>query len=188
MVAGDPAGVRATAREIDAEEGVADEVKEEIRRQLSVSIFSAVERSDTLLALGIQDDVADRANDTGKLFAVRRTVLPTSLQAPFLDFTEAVVRTAEVLLSRSEALQQLLDGAQDRTRLHSEVERLTEVREAQFHADQEHRRFLERLFDCESETDPVTVVILMHIANRLKSVADSAENVAECLERMVARQ
>ena len=36
--------------------------------------------------------------------------------------------------------------------------------------------------------DPVTVVILMHIANRLNSVARSAENTAECLERMVAQR
>jgi predicted phosphate transport protein (TIGR00153 family) len=180
--------VRATAQQIDAEEGIADEVKEEIRRQLSVSIFSAVERSDTLIALGVQDDVADRANDTGKLFAVRNTVLPTGLQPVFLDFTEAVVRTAEVLLAHSETLQELLEAAHDRARLHGEVERLAEVREGQFRAGQEHQRFLEQLFRSESETDPVTVVILMHIANRLKSVADSAENVAECLERMVAHQ
>jgi len=188
VVAGDREGVRATAQQIDVEEGVADEVKEEIRRQLSVSIFSAVERSDTLIALGIQDDVADRANDTGKLFAVRNTLLPAGLQPVFLDFTEAVVRTAEVLLSRSEALQELLEGAHDRARLHGEVERLAEVREGQFRADQKHQRFLEQLFSCEGESDPVTVVILMHIANRLKSVADSAENVAECLERMVTHQ
>ena len=72
--------------------------------------------------------------------------------------------------------------------LQKQAERLREVREAQFRCGQQHRRFLEQLFAVEGEMDPVTVVILMHIANRSNSVARSAENTAECLERMVAQR
>lgn len=187
-VANDYAGVQATARRIDQEEGVADEVKEEIRRQLSASIFTAVERSDTLLLLGLQDDVADNANDTAKLLSVRKTTVPESLHSVFLDLTEAVVRTTEELLACTEALHELLGGPHDRAKLQEQGERLKGVREAQFEASQQHRRFLERLFTVEGDTDPVTVVILMHIADRLESVAHSAENIAECLERMVAQR
>ena len=187
-VAGDQGDVRATARSIDREEAVADDIKEEIRRQLSDSIFTAVERSDTLLLLGLQDDVADNANDTGKLLSVRETSLPESLHRVFLDFTEAVVQTTEALLACTEALHQLLESTHDRAQLQEQVEHLREVREAQFRAGQEHRRFLEGLFAVEGEMGPVTVVILMHIANRLNSVARSAENTAECLERMVAQR
>jgi len=187
-VANDYAGVGAVAQRIDAEEAVADEVKEEIRRQLSGSIFTAVERSDTLLLLGLQDDVADNANDTARLLSVRKTPVPESLRPVFLDFTEAVVRTTEELLTRTEALHELLRGPHDRAKLQKQAERLTGVREAQFEASQQHRRFLERLFTVEAETDPVTVVILMQVANRLASVAHSAENTAECLERMIAQR
>jgi len=188
VTAGDYAGAQATARRVDREEGVADEVKEEIRRQLSHSIFSAVERSDTLVLLSLQDDVADSANDTAKLLSVRETQLPKALHTVFLDFTEAVVQTTELLLAKTEALHQLLEGAHDRTKLHAELERLREVHEAQFHADQEHRRFLQHLFAAEREMDPVSVVILMHIATRLESVAHSAEKTAECLERVIAQR
>jgi len=187
-VAGDQEQVRAMACTIDEEEAVADEIKEEIRRQLSDSIFTTVERSDTLLLLGLQDDVADNANDTAKLLSVRQTALPESLHAVFLDFTEAVVGTTEALLARTEALHRLLEGTPDRARLQKQAERLREVREAQFRCGQQHRRFLEQLFAVEGEMDAVTVVILMHIANRLNSVARSAENTAECLERMVAQR
>ena len=107
-VTGDHEQVRAMARSIDQEEAVADDIKEEIRRQLSDSIFTAVERSDTLLLLGLQDDVADNANDTGKLLSVRETSLPESLPHVFLDFTEAVVETTAALRARTEALHQLL--------------------------------------------------------------------------------
>jgi len=187
-VAGDFRGVRRTAQRIDREEGLADEIKEEIRRQLSHSIFSAVQRSDTLLLLGLQDDIADAANDTAKLLSVRRTPLEESLHEEFLSLTEAVVAASEVLLERTEALHRLLEGTHERSRLHQEAERLREVRRAQFEAGQRHRRFLERLFAVEDRMDPVTVVILMHIANRLESVAHSAENTAECLERMMAER
>lgn len=185
---GDYRGVCRTARRIDREEALADDIKEEIRRQLSHSIFSAVQRSDTLLLLGLQDDVADAANDTAKLLSVRRTPLEESLHEEFLGFTEAVVQTTEVLLGRTEALHRLLEGTPERARLQQEAERLQEVRRAQFQAGQRHRRFLERLFAAEERMDPVTVVILMDIANRLNSVAHSAENTAECLERMIGER
>jgi len=188
FVAGDHPGVRSLAKRIDKEEGIADEVKEEIRRQLSHSIFSAVERSDTLLLLGLQDDVADHANDTAKLLSVRETPLSECLHTSFVDFTQAVVHTTEVLLAHTQALHQLVESAHGRAELHQQLEQLGQFREAQFRASQEHRRFLEGLFTAEGEMDPVTVVILMHIANRLELVAQAAENTAECLERMIAQR
>ncbi len=188
FVEGDQAGVEKVARRIDSEEATADEVKEEIRRHLTHSIFSAIQRSDTLLLLGLQDDVADNANDTAKLISVRETPLPEALHDLFSDFTEAVVHTSEVLLERSRALNEAMGSSDERSRIHEELEKLKDVREAQFRASQHHRRFLEHLFRTEGEMDPVTVVMLMHIANRLGLVAHAAENTAECLERMIAQR
>jgi len=173
---------------IDREEGVADEIKEEIRRHLSHSFFSAVERSDTLLLLGLQDDVADNANDTAKMLSVRATPLPEPLHRPFLDLAEASVNTTELLLEHSGRIFKLLEENQGRDQVTDAAERLGDVRSAEFEAQEGHRRFLERLFAIESSLDPVTVVLLMNIARQLEQVSHSAEKTAECLERMIAQR
>ena len=188
FVAGDFARVKAAAQRVDVEEAEADRIKDEIRRHLTQSFFSAVQRSDTLLVLALQDNIADNANDTAKLLSVRKTSLPEGLHPRFLSFTEAVVHTTELLLDRTRALHETLESGSERPRLHEELEKLQAVHQAQFQASQQHRQFLEGLFAVEGEVDPVTTIILMQIASRLELVAQAAENTAECLERMVAQR
>jgi predicted phosphate transport protein (TIGR00153 family) len=181
-------GVREAARLIDHEEGIADEVKEEIRRHLSQSLFSAVQRSDTLILLGLQDDVADSANDTAKLISVRDTRLPDALDQPFLALTEAVVATTEALQQASKDVYDLLESGQASRQADGVSALLGSVRSAEFRAEQLEHDFLKSLFTREEQADPVTVVLLMNIAQQLGQVAHSSEKVSECLERMVAQR
>ena len=82
---GDVSNVDETAREISKLEHKADLVKNDIRNSLPRGLFLAIDRSQLLEILGLQDSIADKAEDIGILMSLRTAKMLDSLVEPFLS-------------------------------------------------------------------------------------------------------
>lgn len=83
---GDSAKVAEIAQRISELEHQADLTKNDIRNHLPKSMFLAIDRQQLLEILGIQDAIADRAEDIAVLVTLKKIVMPASLAHDFQAF------------------------------------------------------------------------------------------------------
>ena len=177
--------VERLAREMHQRENEADKIKSEIRRSLSRSIFTAVERSEMMLLLKAQDDVSDNCDEVAKLVEIRDTPAGAEIADGLIKLTRQVVHTGGILAQ----IELKLTRLEGETFPHEEVEKLVALVDQLQHDEHEgdviEQAVLRKIFKDESRTDPVSLIFLMHIARELGEIADAAENTADVLERMI---
>ena len=185
FVQGDQPEVQRRAAEIHEREHAADQIKNEIRRRLSASIFSSIERSEVLLLLKTQDSVSDNCEEVAKLLEIRRTPVPEPLHQLLLDYAAQIYRTGECLAVATEKLQEVGSPSASEDLAQDIDGRLDEVGRQEHQANLAEQAFLKRLFEEEKSLDPVGVIFLMEISNQLAAIGDEAENTADGLRRLV---
>lgn len=92
---GDSARVAALAEEISALEHAADEVKHDIQNHLPRGMFLAVDRGRLLEILGVQDSIADKAENIGALLTLKQIGSPPGFEAKFRTFLAKNVEAFE---------------------------------------------------------------------------------------------
>lgn len=183
-VAGDWDALQAAGRQIDAIEGQADDIKREIRRHLSASLFSSVQRAETLSLVHSLDEIADAAQDAAKLMVMRRTPLPRELAAGLAGLGEKLVGAGRDLTGITARLAGATPagapaGHQDIQGLLAELEAVGRI-EAECDALQQG--LLAALFAREGNgPGAVDIFFLMNIIKELGRIADETENAADCL-------
>ncbi len=159
----------------------ADIIKEEIRDSFSKSIFSAVSRSDMLTLIKTQDKISDECEDLAKLMSIRETRFPGELKDIFLELTDKVHDTVMTLKSVEEAI----DGGQ------VDVDKVEEMIKAihakEWEVDQIQLKFTKTLFSMEKQIDPVTLFVLKDLCRMIGKIANSAENVGDCIRRIISK-
>ena len=80
-----------SARAISKLEHKADLVKNDIRNNLPRGLFMAIDRSQLLEILSLQDSIADRAEDTAVLMSIRPVKMLSDLREPFKDYLDTNV-------------------------------------------------------------------------------------------------
>ena len=170
-------------RKIYELEGQADYIKNELRRQLTHSMFSRVERSDILMLISAQDDVSDGCEAAAMLLEVRPTVLAPSLSEPLAHLAKQVGRVVSLL---PDIILLLREYPKPGSVAEQVLEQATRVHDAGFKAAGFVRDFVKRLFAVESDLDPVSVLLLMRLAETLGDVAGSAENASDCAARIAS--
>ncbi|GAB4155597.1 MAG: hypothetical protein Kow00107_05410 [Planctomycetota bacterium] len=156
----------------------ADAIKDETRRHISSSIFTAVRRADVIQYLSTQDDIADCYTTVVVILTLRRTLLPTILDVNLKELCGRCMKPVETL---GKIVQEVAQNS------HSELIDDLFVRLAQ----EEHKAadsrdaFLAMLFKSESSLDPVSVVILMRIAEEMVEMAKQARNSGDILRRLL---
>ncbi len=170
-------------RKIYRLEGQADYIKNELRRQLTRSVFSRLECADILALIRAQDDVSDRCEEAAVLLEARRTPIEPSLCEPLTELAREVSRVGAML---PPIMRLLRDNSKPNTVAEQVHDHGAEVHEAGFRTQELVRDFLKKLFAAESELDPVSVVLLMRLAETLGHVAGSAENAADCAVRIAS--
>jgi len=183
--AGDRERLESAAADLSGIEQEADALKKELRSRLSTSIFASVSRSEIMVLVKTQDDVADRCERLGDELAVRETTFPEFLREDAVSMAETAARSASPLaemlrlldssgasLSRKESakLAELLDGIRD---IVADVEITRD-------------RFLRSLFSRENEVGALDAVFLMRFAQHVGEIAGEIENVVDIISRFVA--
>lgn len=170
---------------IDRLEGQTDDVKDEIRANLSHSLFSSVERNEVLTLVKLLDGIADNCQRLAKRITLRKTPFPDVLRRPVRSLVEQVVKCIHTLERAVVMMRDLEEQGLDRSAIGEVDEMLRSVAYVEYQADEAEHDALEALFSHEKELDPVSTIFLMELISALGSVADQAENSADGFRRLI---
>lgn len=168
-------------------ESEADAIKTEIRERLSHSLFSAIERSEVIELLKVQDDVADDCQNVAWLIDARRTDVPAGHGNDLLELGSLVVDTVRRLTATTNSLQLLPGKSPTENAIADVVSHADEVREIYDKVEDQAHRTLKSLFAAEEDIHPIGIVLMMQIVREMARTAHSAENTADSIVRLIVR-
>jgi len=159
----------------------ADIIKEEFRDGLSKSMFMAVIRSDMLMLIKAQDGISDECEDIAKLMSIRETPFTDELKVIFVELTAKVFEAVKSLKDVEEFIEKSTGADPEKI---EEMIKVVQVKE--WESDQIQLKFMKTLYSQEKQMDPVSLFILRDLCIMVGKIANHAENVGDCLRRIVA--
>ena len=165
----------------------ADLIKTKIRKNLTHSIFLAIDRHDLKRYVGIQDDIADAAEDYAVVLTLRNTKVPEELRDDFLGFVDQVIVVSEHLLTIAEEIALLAESAFSGAEALKILDGIDHVGQEEWEADKLQRHFAKHCYSIEDKMDPVTLSFLYKYCCTLSTVANNAEKTSKFLREIIRK-
>lgn len=154
-------------------------------QQCTRSLFVSAERADILSCLKEQDGIADSCEDVARLLETRKTEVPPALKEKLLKLTDKVVEAVKAVREVSKKLKALAESSYARSELDKLSKSLKLAARKEWEADKIQLDFAKKSLEMETELTPVSVFFLINISKEMGAIADRAENVADCLNRII---
>ena len=187
LVDGDQGKVEAQKTAIFEKEHAADALKNELRGRLPKSMLMPVDRRDLLDVLGMQDSIADTAQDIAGLLVERRMEVPDGMAEPLLALVNRCLDTCNQAGKIIEELDELVEMG-FRGREASQVEDMVaELNRIEDETDEMGMALTRSLFAQEDSMKPVSVMFWYQLIQWVGDLADYAEKVGDRLRLLIAR-
>lgn len=174
------------APKVDKYEQQADDVKGNIRNHLPNFIFLPVAKGDFLMLLKENDSILDAAKDVIVLMEMRNTKIPEELKDEIKKLLKISIKSVETLDQVMELLKIILEtsfGGKPR----EEIKKLIhKIHKLEHDCDVIEKRISKKLFNYQ-KLDPISILHLLKIVDRLGCVADYAENAGDRIRAMLAK-
>ena len=174
-------------QEISEKEQLADKLKRNVRRHLPKSLFLPVPRTDLLELVTIQDQVANYAKDIAGIILGRQMQFPEKLQKGLIEFTQACIATSSQALLAIQELDELLEVGFTGREVKLVESMIKEIDKLEARTDKQAIVLRGKLFKLEANLPPVDVMFYYEVIGLLGSLADSAEQVGDRLQILIAR-
>lgn len=174
-------------QEISEIEKHADKLKRSVRKHLPKSLFLPVPRTDLLELVSIQDKVANTAKDIAGIILGRKMRFPEKLQKGLVEFAQSCVDTSNQALKAIQQLDELLEVGFTGPEVKLVDSMIKELDKLEGRTDKLAITLRGRLFKLESSLPPVDVMFYYQVIGLLGSLADSAEQVGDRLQILIAR-
>jgi predicted phosphate transport protein (TIGR00153 family) len=187
VIDGDKAKLEAAKNAIFEKEQAADDLKNELRTRLPKSILMPVDRRDLLTVLGMQDSIADTAQDIAGLLLERDFEVPPEMVEPLTAFVDRCVDTCNQAAKIIEELDELVEmgfRGREATQVEEMVEDLNKIEDE---TDEMGMALTRTLFAQEDNMKPVSVMFWYQLIQWVGDLADYAEKVGDRLRLLIAR-
>jgi len=185
LLAGDQDRIGELSKNLSRLEHEADEIKNEIRRNLPKSVFLPVDRRDLLALLAVQDAIADLAEDLGILLTMRRLETPDALR----DLLPVLVGKAIAVCTEANRLMDELDELVETSFSGPQAEKVSRIVDnlgvLEHECDKVQWQFANRIFEIEDDLSAGELWMWLKIGNKLGDLANAAENVGKRLSLML---
>lgn len=185
--AGDKAKLEQVKDKIFELEDQADNLKNSMRAHLPKSLFMPVDRRDLLEVLGMQDSIADTAQDIAGLLMEREMEVPVGMREPIVTLAKRCVDACNQSLKVVEELDELVEtgfGGRESSKV---VEMLAELSAIEDDTDRLGMELTRNLFSHEDEMKPVSVIFWYQLIQWTGDLADFAEKTGDRLRLLIAR-
>ncbi len=163
----------------------ADMIKDEVRRLLAKSMLLSVKRYEVKRFVGLQDDIADAAEDYAVVLTLRNTKVPEELHEDLRGLVEQVLKVSDHFLSLSENLVILVESGFSGEAAEQVLKAVEDIGEQEWNVDKAQRRFARHFYELEDRIDPVTLSFLDKYCQILGLVANRAEKTSKYLRQLV---
>lgn len=172
---------------IARQEGVADELKRELRLNLPSGLMMAMSRRDLLETLTMQDRIANKAKDIAGLMLGRKMTFPAEIAPLMLDFVKRCVDASAQAQTAINELDELVETGFRGREVQLVESMITRLDEIEGDTDKMQVTVRGKLFEMEKELPPVDVMFLYRVLEWIGDLADLAQRVGSRLEIMLAR-
>ncbi len=186
LCAGDEAAVRAAWERIDALEGEADRLKNDLRAHLPKRLMLPVDRRDLLEILDLQDSIADKLQDVAGLLLDRKMPVPASMAPKLMELARSAERTCEQSAVAIASLDELVEIGFRGREADRVAERIERIGALEGETDRLETELLRELFRLEDEMSAVSVMLWYQIIGWIGNIADNAEKVGNRLRLLIA--
>ncbi len=166
----------------------ADQIKTEIRDNITKMYFLSVGRSELSRFLAYQDDVADAAEDFAVVLRLRKTKIPDELKSEFMEFVEQVINVSELLMSVAEKLSTLAEAAFTGKEADEILKAIEKISQEEWNVDRLERRFAQHFYSMEDKLDPITILFLDKYCKTLGRISNNAEKTAKYLRLIIRKK
>ena len=186
LLSGNQIQVAEIAKQISQIEHHCDDLKQELRAQISKSIFLPVDRRDLLHVLSHMDALADICEDLGVLLTLRKMELPEKLKTHFQELLTrslcVVHRSNEIIAGLDRLLETGFSGP-DAVEI---LKKIDEIDYLEHLTDKAGDQFGKSLFLMEDELKPAALLMWTKIANKIGDLANSAERMVNHVRLMLS--
>ena len=182
---GEDSNVEETAREISKLEHKADLVKNDIRNNLPRGLFLAIDRSQLLEILGLQDSIADKAEDIGILMSLRSAKMLDPLVEPFGEYIKGnkdAFHKARDVMRELDALIESGFGGVEATRV---VQMVDAVAEAEHNCDIMQRKLMKLVLDHEDELSVGSFFVWQRLLHEIAGISNYSEKLANRIRMLL---
>lgn len=175
---GDMAAIRCVADQISSLEHDADLVKNDIRNHLPKRMFLAIDRSQLLEILTLQDSLADRAEDIAVLASLHSLPFEADLQDLVWLFLQKNLETFNAVLFIIKEMHELLEttfGGLEAEKIRDMVEKVGVL---EHEADLIQRQLLQALLQNTDQRSYATFYLWNKIFESLGSLSNLSEKLA----------
>jgi predicted phosphate transport protein (TIGR00153 family) len=164
--------------EIARLEGIADDIKMDVRRNLPRGLWMSVSRPDLLELVRMQDKMANETKDIAGISLGRQLAFPSKLGKPLFKFiatvTEAAEKAVEVVVATRE-LSRTAFGARQVTVI---MTKSVMVEKIERRSDELQSTLRAKLRQHEESISPVDAIFLYQLLTNIGDIADHAEKVS----------
>ena len=172
---------------IAEDENRADELKKQFRLNMPKSLFMPMSRGDLLGILAQQDNIANATKDICGIVLGREMDIPSVLQSDFIAYVKSAIETCEKALKAIDELDELLETGFTGQEVKFVKKLIRDLDTQEQKVDKRERKLRHRLFKIEAEMPPVHVIFLYNVIDNIGGVADTAEQVGNQLELLLAK-
>ena len=169
------------------DENRADELKKQFRLNMPKSLFMPMSRGDLLGILAQQDNIANATKDICGIVLGREMDIPSVLQSDFIAYVKSAIETCEKALKAIDELDELLETGFTGQEVKFVKKLIRDLDTQEQKVDKRERKLRHRLFKIEAEMPPVHVMFLYNVIDNIGGVADTAEQVGNQLELLLAK-
>lgn len=175
--------VEEISQKISHAEYEADKTKNNIRNQLTKSIFLPIDRGQLLEILTTQDTIADRAEDIGVMLTYKEISLPEHLKEDFnllLNKNIGVFDEAHLMIRE---LDELLETSFSGLEAEKVGKMGEKVAEHEHEVDKIQRRVIKALYREEENMSFGTFLLWQKILTAISSLSNESEKLAHLIRR-----
>lgn len=187
LIVSDKAAIEKSKDVIFAKEHEADAIKNDLRAHLPKSMFMPVDRRDLLELLGMQDSIADTAQDIAGLLVERDMQVPAGMADDLRQLVARcvdAVNQAGVVIAELDELVETGFGGREAETVTGMIEKLNLIEDD---TDKLGMALSRALFAQEDSLKPVAVIFWYELIQWIGDLADYAEKVGDRLRLLIAR-
>lgn len=184
---GDQDKISQIAKEISQVEHNCDKIKQDLRAQISKSVFLPVDKRDMIHVLSHMDGLANICEDLGVLLTLRKMELPVFLKEPLDELLQRsfdTVAAASEVISKLDRLLETGFSGHDSVKIQKKID---EIDHLEHLADKAQDQFGKILFQHEDDLKPAALLMWNKISNKIGDLPNNAERMTAHIRLMLSQ-
>lgn len=159
-------------------EGLADELKQDVRSNLPRGLWMSVSRADLLELVRVQDKMANGVKEVSGISLGRQLAFPSPLTEDLNEFVDVVVAVSSSVVKIIGATRELSRSAFGTRQTNVILDFVSQVEAGERRSDDMQAALRARVREHEVDLPPVDAMFLYQLLAAIGEIADNAEKVA----------